>query len=191
MYSLDHLLIESDVVTSMFACDLQACKGACCTIKGGGGAPVLDEEVSELESVVAVVREFLDPRSLEEIDATGVVIGSPGHWETTCIDDGACVFVYWEGDIARCSIEKAFHSGATSFRKPLSCHLFPIRVSNFGGPYLRYERFDECEPGRRSGEQSGTPLVVTVRDAVERAYGHELANKLVELTGQISNGGNP
>ncbi len=181
MYSLDDLLIEPDVIGTKFSCDLAKCKGACCTLPGGGGAPVLDEEVGILHQAIQGARTYLSTESQQALDLQGALAGAQGHWETTCIEDGPCTFVVWDGDIAKCAFEMAHHNGESTFRKPLSCHLFPIRVANFGGPYLRYEQFDECEPGRQHGHDTGTPLVVSVKDALTRAYGEETANAMIEL----------
>ena len=189
MISLDDLLIESNVVGTKFSCDLAQCKGACCTLSGGGGAPVLDKEVEELKAAIPAAKKYLSHESIAHIEKHGALEGNEGNWETGCIDDKACVFVVWDGDVAHCSIEKAYHNGETTFRKPLSCHLFPIRVANFGGPYLRYEVFDECAPGRKLGEQTNTPLVVAVKDALERGFGKDTMEAMVELALQTNEGG--
>ncbi len=181
MISIDHLLIAPEVIETRFSCDLKACKGACCTLSGGGGAPVADAEVSLIQEALSAAREYLSAESKNVLDAVGPLAGAAGHWETSCIDNKACVFVAWEGSIATCSFEKAWHAGTSTFRKPLSCHLFPIRVENFGGPYLRYEEFDECAPGREHGKVTNTPLVLAVKDAITRAYGAEVANELLNL----------
>ena len=82
-------------------------------------------------------------RSIEEL---GFYEGESGDYATTCIDDKDCVFVYREKGIAKCAIEKAFNEGKISFRKPISCHLYPIRVNKFGGDILRYHEISECKP---------------------------------------------
>lgn len=189
MLSLDDLLIESDVIGTKFSCDLARCKGACCTLSGGGGAPVQDAEIEALEGAVAIARTYLSDKSNRILDKHGALQGNHGNWETTCIDKRACVFVTWDGDVALCSFEKAFHDGKSTFRKPLSCHLFPIRVANFGGPYLRYEQFDECAPGRELGRKTNTPLIVTVKDALERGFGKETMEAMVDLALNTADGG--
>jgi hypothetical protein len=142
---------------------------------------VLDSEVEEITAAVPAARVLLNKAHRKHLDKRGPLAGAEGHWETTCIEDLACVFVVWEGETATCAFEKAWHAGTSAFRKPLSCHLFPIRVENFGGPYLRYEQYDECEPGRQRGVVTGTPLVKTVREALVRAYGAEITDAMIEL----------
>jgi len=188
MITLDNLLIESDVLSTEFLCDVAQCKGACCTLKGGGGAPVADAEVERIQSAAPVARKYLSPENQAILDSSGGLTGSDGNWETVCVNNAECVFVSWEGGIAKCSFERAYHAGESTFRKPLSCHLFPIRVHNFGGPYLRYEVFDECAPGRENGKKTGTLLVEMLREALTRAYGEEVAGTMVHVARTMKEG---
>lgn len=179
MILLDNLLIQEQVLTASFACDLQQCKGACCTMKGGAGAPLLEDEMEDLRSVVPTVLELLPDRARTWLQKNDPVEGPPGDRSVACLNDADCVFVYYDGDVAKCAIEKAYFKGEVSFRKPLSCHLFPIRVANFGGPYLHYEQIDECEPGRTLGSKLGRPLVESLRDALTRAYGQSMYEQIL------------
>lgn len=171
MISIDHLLLDERVLTTRFACDVAACKGACCTLPGGHGAPVLDSEVEHIRDAVTTALPYLSERSKQMIANKGPIEGHEGAYSTRCIDDADCVFVFYENDIAKCAMERAFHNGEHAFQKPISCHLFPIRVANFGGPYLHYDEFEECEPGRKLGAKLDMPLVEAVKDALIRAYG--------------------
>jgi len=174
MISLDHLLIDEAIFTTSFQCDVQRCKGACCTLPGGGGAPVADGEVEEIRASVAAALTYLPVKRRAILMERGPLEGHDGAWATTCIDDRDCVFVVYEGDVAACSIEKAWHAGETAFRKPLSCHLFPIRIASFGGPYLHYQEFEECSAGRDRGRRESVPLISSVREALVRAFGEEI-----------------
>lgn len=189
MISLDHLLIDNGVFSSQFACDVARCKGACCTLPGGAGAPLRDDEVPLVRGSVEAALPYLSDRSREALKRTGPVEQVHNGWATACIDDRDCVFVVYENDVATCAIEKAWHAGATAFRKPISCHLFPIRVANFGGPYLHYERFSECAPGRERGRTEGIRLVDSLHEALERAFGTELASKIVAYRSSKDEGG--
>lgn len=195
MISLDHLLIDNRVLTQTFSCDVARCKGACCTLPGGAGAPLLDHEVELVRQSIPAALPYLSDRSRHHLDSQGAVEQGPTGWSTTCIDDADCVFVTYDGDndsnVAVCSIEKAWHAGTSSFRKPLSCHLFPIRIANFGGPYLYYEHFSECAPGRERGKAEGTLLVESVREALDRAVGPELAQRIVAMALASKAGGSP
>ncbi|MBU3678870.1 MAG: DUF3109 family protein [Candidatus Kapabacteria bacterium] len=179
MILLDHLLLQEQVLSTSFACDLKRCKGACCTLKGGAGAPLLENEVVELRREMHAALPYLDSASRTWLENNDPVEGERGDRSVACIDDADCVFVYYESDVAKCALERAWLNGESTFRKPLSCHLFPIRVANFGGPYLHYEKIEECEPGREMGERLGIPLVESLKDALTRAYGPELYQRIL------------
>jgi len=183
MILLDDLLIEEKVFTTHFACDVSRCKGACCTLPGGSGAPVLDEEVEALKKAQENAKKYLSDRSRIALEEMGPLEGHQGEWATTCIDDSDCVFVAYENGVAICSLEKAYHNGESEFRKPLSCHLFPIRIADFGGPFIHYEQFAECAPGRKRGEKEQILLIESVRDALIRAFGEEMFNKIADKAG--------
>lgn len=181
MISLDHLLIEEAVFTTRFTCQLSECKGACCTLPGGTGAPLLDTEVEPLRGALRAAAPYMSERGREELAHHNVVEGAPGSYSVRCVDDEACVFVTYEGDVAKCSLEKAFFAGESTFRKPISCLLFPLRVANFGGPYLYYDVFDkECAPGRAHGLVTNTPLVEFLREPLEQAFGKETTADIIE-----------
>lgn len=180
---LDNLLLDDRIISQPFLCDTGKCKGACCTVKGGQGAPVLDSEVDAMISSIEVAWNYLPPRARAEIEQHGVIDGLDGDLYTRCIDDGDCVFVYYEkgSDIAKCSIEQAYFNGATSFRKPISCHLFPIRVTDLNGPYLYYEEFPECKPALDNGTRNDVRVFEAVKEALMRAFGDAWYEKLTEL----------
>lgn len=179
MILLDDLLIQEQVLTSTFACDVKRCKGACCTLSGGAGAPLLEEEVHDLRRSVDAALPYLGERQRAWLAENDPVEGAHGDRSVACLDDADCIFVYYDGDVAKCAIEKAYHNGESTFRKPLSCHLFPIRIANFGGPYLHYEQIEECEPGRALGERLGVPLVEAVKDALVRAFGERTTERML------------
>jgi hypothetical protein len=162
--------VDEDVLTARFACDLGRCKGACCTLPGGRGAPLDDAEVGELRRAFGAARKYLSARSLQSIEAQGFVEGFPGHYHTTCIDDKDCVFVVMEEGIARCALEKAHLAGETAWRKPISCHLYPLRISP-DGAQVRYERIAECIPGAERGAAEDIALVDFLREPLERRFG--------------------
>lgn len=178
MILIGNIQIDPEIPSTQFLCDLKRCKGACCTFPGEFGAPVLDEEVTFLEQNLEKARKYLSPKSIEIIEKNGVVEGFPGAYTTVCINKRDCVFVYYEGDIAKCSLEKAYNEGESGFRKPISCHLFPIRVKEYSGTYLHYEKISECKPALRNGDENGVMLHEALREALTRAYGIEWYKKL-------------
>ena len=168
---LDQFLIDPGIPKARFACDLGRCKGACCTMPGQRGAPLLDEEIEEIEKAYPVVQKYLSFRHKDTIEERGLVQGRKGDHTTQVVDRNACVFANFEGAIAKCSFEKAYLNGEISWRKPISCHLFPIRVSPGLPTKLRYEEIAECRPAIERGETSQMPLSEFLQTALTRAYG--------------------
>jgi hypothetical protein len=163
--------MEDDIAGEQFACDLNKCKGACCTMYGERGAPLMDEELAEIDKVFQEVVRFLPQMHREVILKDGMVTGSPGNYSTVCVDRGPCVFVYYQDNIARCAFEKAFLDGLTKWQKPLSCHLFPIRIRGNDVEHLYYERIHQCKSGRENGMASDIFLIHFLKDALIRKYG--------------------
>jgi hypothetical protein len=168
---IDQFLIDPGITTAQFACDLERCKGACCTMPGQRGAPLLDKEVEEIEKAFPVVRKYLSFRHKDTIEERGLIQGRRGDYTTQVVDKRACVFAIFENEIAKCSFEKAFLAGEISWRKPISCHLFPIRVSRGEKEQLRFELIAECRPALERGIKESVPLWEFLRTSLTRAYG--------------------
>jgi len=180
MILIDNILVSEEILTTKFNCNLSECKGACCTFPGGYGAPILDEEIAMIEDCLSVAFEYLSPKSVTVIKEKGFVEGKEGNFSTVCIDKKDCVFVYYDGDIAKCALEKAYFDGKIKFRKPLSCHLFPVRVSNFSGDYLYYDEFSECKSALELGVSENIHIFENIKDAFIRAYGNDWYNLLTD-----------
>lgn len=179
--TIDEVMINTDVLTTKFHCDLAKCKGACCTIEGPNGAPLLEEELPKMEKNLKIALSYLPKEHLDVIAKKGWHRRNMGSYYTSVYRDRACVFVYYEGDIAKCAYEKAYFEGKSDFRKPVSCHLFPIRISNFGGEIVRYERSDVCRPALEKGNEEGTQLLDFCKEAITRYYGEKWFTKLKEI----------
>jgi hypothetical protein len=173
MFTVFNSIVDERIAYIKFKCDLNLCKGACCTLPGGRGAPLDDGEVEEIQKAIPVIKKYLSDRHLEEIQLNDGIEGYAGSFATSCIDNKDCVFVYYEDDTAKCAFEKAFFNNEISWRKPLSCHLFPIRISDFGGDVLRYEKIIECKPAIVKGKIDSTPLFEFLQDALIRKYGQK------------------
>lgn len=183
MYSNDiiavgSVLVRKEIVTTPFLCDLEKCKGGCCTIESDYGAPLTAEEVAEIEKILDIIKEYLPENHLHKIEETGFYDKIDGELLTASYQNKACVFVYFEGEVAKCAIEKAYFEGKVTFRKPVSCHLFPIRVSSFGGDILRYEKFKECDSALANGAENNKKIVDCCADALERLYGSQWVESL-------------
>lgn len=164
-------IIDGAVTSSSFCCDLKACKGACCCLEGGRGAPLTDEEVPLLTAAFPAAKEYLSSRNLDVIAREGLVEGWAGSYATPCVEQKECVYVYFDDGIARCAFERAYNEGKIPWQKPISCHLFPIRVGHAGKTYLRYEQMEECLPAREFGKTRDIRLVDFLKDPLIRAFG--------------------
>ncbi len=192
MHLIDHILVSDDILTSRFVCDLQSCHGACCW-EGDYGAPLDDEEVQTLRAILPDIRHFLSPAGLAVLDTQGasVYYSDLGKHGTPLIHGGPCAYLTRDGQgISHCGIEKAWEAGETSFRKPISCHLYPIRVlgkPEEGFEALNYERWEICGAACKKGEQSGTPLYVFAREALIRKYGPSFYDELEAAAQHLEN----
>ncbi len=176
--------MSDDVVRQQFICNLDACKGACCW-EGDYGAPLEAEELQTLEQIYDAVKPFLLPAGRAAIDADGpytYYAGDAQEYGTTLVDNGACAFMtYDEEGIAQCGIEQAYRAGATTFRKPISCHLYPIRVIRHeatGMQALNYDRWDICSAACALGKAHQMPVYKFVRDALVRKFGQQFYDQL-------------
>lgn len=174
MFAVDHILVSDDLLDAEFSCNLGACLGACC-VQGDMGAPLEADELPILEEILPAVRHLLRPEALEVIEREGVwEETAPNQYATTCVDGAECVFVTYDGPVAKCAIQEVQRRGKIDFPKPISCHLYPIRVENYGDiETLNYERIDICEPGRKCGARLGIPLAGFLKEPLTRKYGEE------------------
>ncbi|MGA9120214.1 MAG: DUF3109 family protein [Bacteroidota bacterium] len=172
MVEIGAILVDEAISKVRFRCDLEVCRGACCCIEGWRGAPLRDSELKEFEQAVPFASRFLSERNRAVIASLGAYEGRPGDFATTCVDDKECAFVFFDGrGIARCAFDKAFESGLTTWQKPISCHLFPIRVRNHGEEILQYEEIPECHGGRQRGRAEDVALFDFLREPLTRLNG--------------------
>jgi hypothetical protein len=178
--------IEGRIGRTKFGCDLSVCKGACCTMPGAVGAPLLEQEIVEMERVLPHVLKYLPQASIDVIEKKGVFVRDHhGGLSVPVVNNADCVFVTYEGDIAFCAIELAHRKGElTGFPKPISCHLFPIRIyptRKDDTYYICYEEFDECAGGRSRGKSEEIPLVEFLTGPLTRALGADRVERLKEV----------
>lgn len=189
MFKVEEILVSDDVLEAPFLCNLGACKGGCC-VQGESGAPLEEDELPLLEEVYPVVKKYLRPEAL-------AVIEKDGLWEkegrnsygTTCVDDAECVFVTYEGEVAKCAIHIAYQKGEVDFPKPISCHLFPIRVTRTGTyEALNYERVDICSPAVKKGRKKNMMLPNFLEEPLVRKYGKTWYRKFLKACNeQVAN----
>ena len=164
MIQIDDVVISLDVFREKFLCNLDACKGECC-IEGDAGAPVELDEVEKLEEVLPVIWDELSPEARTVIDKQGVVYtDEEGDLVTSIVNQKDCVFTcYDEKGYCYCAIEKAFRAGKTDFYKPISCHLYPIRIGDYG-PYKAVKAIDECVKDTVEAAKANDYEVIIIAD---------------------------
>jgi len=179
MLQIDDTIVSLDLIEKNFACDLKACKGSCCRY-GDSGAPLAPGEAEELDRIWPDLWPFLRPEGIREIENQGKsVIDIEGDRVTPLINNEECAYTVMEEGIFRCGIEMAFNAGAVDFRKPISCHLFPVRIK----PYrdfraVNYEEWSICRSGVAAGNRQGRKLYLFLREPLVRAFGVEWYDKL-------------
>ena len=182
MISLGKTLISDDLRDVFFCCDLPKCRGACC-VEGDGGAPLEDEEVSLLEDHIDDIIPFMLRAGIDEVARNGVLdYDDQGKFVTPLVKGRECVFVYFEEGIARCAVEKAFAEGKIPFAKPVSCHLYPVRVIKTTlHDAVNYHKWEICKKALEKGHKNKMRLYQFLEDALIRKYGRTWYNRLVRL----------
>lgn len=184
MIEVGKTLVSDDVIEEAFVCDLTKCKGACC-VEGDLGAPLLEEELEEIDKVIDLVKPYLSDEAIAVLEKEGgYLLDEDGDLSTTTIDGKECAFAFYDDNkILKCSIEQAHKEGKTDFKKPISCHLYPIRISKLPDfEALNYDRWQICSPACDLGKELKVPVYKFLKDALIRKYGEdwyaELENKV-------------
>lgn len=175
MIQIGDTVVSLDVLREKFLCNLDACKGACC-IEGDAGAPVEQDEIARLEEVLPVIWEELAPEARAIIEKQGVVYtDEEGDLVTSIVDGKDCVFTcYDEKGCCYCAIEKAYREGKVSFYKPVSCHLYPIRVGDYGVyKAVNYNRWDVCKAAVLLGQKENLPVYKFLKEPLVRKFGKD------------------
>lgn len=180
IFAVNNVLIRREIMETPFSCDLNKCKGACCTLESELGAPVNKVEIDEIKKILPVVKEYLNKNQIDEIDENGFYELKDNELLLKSLGNRECVFAVYENSIAKCAIERAYFDGKINFRKPISCHLFPIRISDFGGDILRYEKFSECTPAVEKGKEDNITIAEFCKDSLIRLYGEEWYSQLMK-----------
>ena len=179
MIQIGDKIISRDLFENHFICDLKKCEGNCCVF-GDSGAPLEDDEPELIEDNLDDIKPYMRAEGLRAVDEKGGwVIDNDGDKVTPLVGWEECAFVVFDNDIARCAIEMAYEDGAIPFQKPVSCHLYPIRVNKLkNGIALNYHRWSICEPARLLGKKEGVPVFRFLKDPITRVYGEEFYNEL-------------
>jgi len=172
MIQLGKTIISEDIIEKDFVCNLAACKGACC-VDGDAGAPLEEEELKILMDIYPKVKPFLRKEGIEAIEEQGLFTTSDGEYETTLIDGKDCAYVIFdEKNTAMCGIEEAYNQGEISWKKPLSCHLYPIRVQDYSEfSAVNYHKWEICDDACSLGKELQVPVYKFVKQALVRKFG--------------------
>ena len=191
MVQIDDVVVSLDLFREKFLCDLSACRGECC-IEGDAGAPVELDEVAELEEVLPVVWNDLSPEAREVIDRQGVVYTDcDGDLVTSIVNGKDCVFTcYDEKGGCFCAIEKAYREGRCQFYKPVSCHLYPVRVGDEGPSRAApYHRRDDCKAAVLLGQKENLPLYRFLKEPLIRKFGEAWYEELEKVAEELKEQG--
>lgn len=189
MIEIDGKIIATDLLTEEFCCDLSVCKGECC-VEGDSGAPLDIEEVDLLEQEWENYKPYMTPEGVEEVERQGfMVVDVDGDYTTPLVDGAQCAYAFKENGITFCAIERAYREGKTTFLKPISCHLYPIRVKRFStGDYgLNLHRWNICKCAFECGKKNGVKLYRALREPIVRAFGEDFYEQLCQAAPYVEN----
>ncbi|HEX2967623.1 MAG TPA: DUF3109 family protein [Bacteroidales bacterium] len=179
MLRIEDTIFSLDLLEKQFICDLAKCHGSCCRY-GDAGAPLEKDEADILESVWPVVKEYLQPEGINAVENQGSsVTDKDNDLVTPLIDDKECAYTIVKDDIYMCGIEHAFNEGRISFRKPISCHLFPARMKKFSDFIaVNYSQQPVCAAAREKGKANGVYVYEFLKEPLVRALGENMYNEL-------------
>lgn len=188
MISIDNKLVSDELIEEQFVCDLNKCKGACC-VDGDAGAPLEKEELQHIEEIFDAVKPYLSASHLLEIERQGRYVYDKEYgWVTPAIDGGICVYATTNAlGIVKCAMEQAYNDGKTNWKKPISCHLFPVRISHSKNKKLEYINYAPrptlCAPACDNGKKLKVPVYQFLKEPLIRKYGaafYELLETVAE-----------
>ncbi|MCK9301776.1 MAG: DUF3109 family protein [Bacteroidales bacterium] len=181
MLVVQNCLLSDDIKNVDFCCDLTCCKGRCC-IEGDVGAPLEEEEVSQIEDYIDEIMPFMTAKGIDVVKSMGVFdYGVEGEYVTPLIDDKDCAFICYEDGIAKCAIEKAYNQGVIPHNKPISCHLYPIRLSKYQDVIaLNYDKWSVCKDAATFGHTKNIKLYEFLKEPLIRKFGKQWYDELLE-----------
>lgn len=179
MIQIGDKIVSMDLFDNHFICDLQKCEGNCCVF-GDSGAPLEEDEVGILEENIELIKPFMRPEGIRAVEEQGSwMIDRDGDKVTPLVGREECAYVLFENDIAWCAIEKAYKEGVITYQKPVSCHLYPIRVSPLNSAIaLNYHKWSICEPARVLGKKEDLPVFRFLKEPITRVYGKDFYDEL-------------
>ncbi|HTO35877.1 MAG TPA: DUF3109 family protein [Flavobacterium sp.] len=182
MFQLGKTIVSEEILEEDFVCNLSACHGACC-VDGDAGAPLDEDETKILEEIYPAVKPFLRQEGIDAIESQGTwVKGHDGDFETPLINGRDCAYVIYDGKTALCGIEQAYNQKIISWKKPVSCHLYPIRIKAFSDfSAVNYHKWYICSDACTLGKELQVPVYKFVKEALIRKFGESWYEELEKV----------
>ncbi|HTN18921.1 MAG TPA: DUF3109 family protein [Pelobium sp.] len=183
-------LVSEELIKENFICNLEKCKGACC-IEGDSGAPLNEDELAILEEIYPKVKPYMTAKGIEAIEQQGTSVKDfEGDYTTTCVDTNKeCAYVTWENGITKCAIEKAYEDKVIDWKKPISCHLYPIRLTQYPEfDMLHYDRWIICSDACTFGNEHKVKVYQFLKEPLIRKYGEDWYEELEENINVLNKG---
>jgi len=179
MFQIGNTIVSDEVLEKEFVCNLSACHGQCC-IDGDAGAPLDKEETQILDDIYDKVKPYLRPEGIESIERQGKwVIGEDQGYETPLIDGKECAYVIFDGKTALCAIEQAYNNKEINWKKPISCHLYPIRIKEYAQfSAINYHKWYICDDACSLGKELGVTVYQFLKEPLIRKFGEEWYQEL-------------
>jgi len=187
MFQLGKTIVSEEIVENEFVCNLSACKGACC-VDGEAGAPLEEDELKTLMDAYPMVKPYLTKEGIAAIEDQGLYVTVKGEYETPLIaSDDSCVYInYDKNGIAKCGIEEAYNDGKITWKKPISCHLYPVRVQDYSEfSAVNYHKWQICDDACSLGKELQVPIYQFVKEALIRKFGEDWYAELEKVVAKI------
>lgn len=185
MFQIGKTIVSDDVLEKEFVCNLTACKGQCC-IDGDAGAPLDKDETAILEEIYPKIKSYLRAEGIDSIEQQGTwVVGEDGDFETPLVNNKECAYVIFDGDTALCGIEQAYNEGLIQWKKPISCHLYPIRIKEYSQfSAVNYNRWHICDDACVLGKELEVPVYKFLKEPLIRKYGEDWYTELENVAAE-------
>ncbi len=188
MFQIGKTLISEEIIENDFVCNITACKGACC-IDGDAGAPLDDRETEILVDIYRDVKPFLRAEGIAVIEKEGAFIrGEDGEWETPLVNGSECAYVVFsDNGTAKCGLEDAYNAGVTTWKKPVSCHMYPVRIREYSEfTAVNYHKWEICDAACSLGSELQVPIYKFVKEALVSKFGEEWYAELEQVANDMT-----
>lgn len=182
MFQVGNAIVSDEILENEFVCNLSACKGQCC-VDGDAGAPLDKEETAILDQIYDKVKPYLRQEGIASIENQGKwIIGEDGDYETPLVNGSECAYVIFDGKTALCAIEQAYNEGVVEYKKPISCHLYPIRIKEYSQfSAVNYHHWHICDNACSLGKELEVPVYKFLKGPLIRKFGEDWYKELEQV----------